>query len=504
MIETIRTYSGSLNLIPSEIILHPERNIFSADSVCLLIGPNGSGKTKTLESIIYNLQATRERTEIDARALSNTYAIYYSPVPFKVDLPPAGEQFVNLQNKSIQKNKNPDFNLLRDVARTFNFDTNLTISFNRPDQVLSEIASYFYVNRRLDTESLPPVFREKLSELDTVRLRNHAIRREEKTDLALYLDSNYRREEQLLEAELTELFLKHLRTVAPPKWNSALAAINYAVRIHNKKSDIVQAILESYGIKFNRSLRRPVHSATQTYHDALKKLDEICEILGTADLPEKSYDINDDRIGELSRSDYRKFGEITLRGLSAGGYALINQFMQIEDAIRSRKLEKRKFENLLLLIDEGDVFLHLEWQQKYVAYLDQFISKIKNNHPIIKTVQLVLATHSPVLMSDFPRDCIIRLPGKRDQGPGHSDIEIVNRYSDNEIISFCAPLQSIIYRTGKAGTLGDFAAKFIKSLTEQINSGKRPLQYHLELIDDVAIKALLEEASSKLRNSNDY
>lgn len=504
MIETIRTYSGLLNLIPPEIMLHPERNIFSADSVRLLVGPNGSGKTKTLESIIYNFQATRDQDEIEAQALSRTYAIYYSPVPFATDLPSAGEQFVNLQNKNIQKNKKQDFSVLLDVARTFDFDTNLTISFRRPNQVLAELASYSYLNRRLDAETMPVEFKEMLAEVENLRMRNFAIQRQKRSETNSYVDLAGRSNERILESRLTEWFVRYLRAVVPLKWNCFLAAADYTIRVHNRKTDIVQTLLESYGIKFTRPLRRPVHAALQTYNDTLAKLDEICKILDITDLPEESIDIGNEKLNELSRTDYRKFGEINLRGLSAGGYALINQFTQIENVIRSHGLESRKFDNLLLLIDEGDVFLHLEWQQKYVAYLDQFISKIKKNHPAIKTVQLVLTTHSPVLMSDFPRDCIVRLMGKQTQDRDGSGLEEKSGYTRNEIVSFCAPLQSIIYRTGMAGTLGDFAASFIRNLTKKISDGERPLQYHLDVIDDVAIKAILEEASLKLRNSNGY
>ena len=62
-------------------------------------------------------------------------------------------------------------------------------------------------------------------------------------------------------------------------------------------------------------------------------------------------------------------------------------------------------ENILLLIDEGETFLHPNWQKKYISYLIQFI---KDNFPNRK-IHIILTSHSPFLLSDIPKQNIIFL-----------------------------------------------------------------------------------------------
>ncbi len=61
--------------------------------------------------------------------------------------------------------------------------------------------------------------------------------------------------------------------------------------------------------------------------------------------------------------------------------------------------------NIVLLIDEGELTLHPEWQKKYIKYIVDFFKNNFSNH----TVHLIFATHSPFLLSDIPKQNIIFL-----------------------------------------------------------------------------------------------
>ncbi len=58
-----------------------------------------------------------------------------------------------------------------------------------------------------------------------------------------------------------------------------------------------------------------------------------------------------------------------------------------------------------IYIDEGESFLHPNWQKKYISYIVQFI---KDNFPNRK-IHIILTSHSPFLLSDIPKQNIIFL-----------------------------------------------------------------------------------------------
>lgn len=88
-----------------------------------------------------------------------------------------------------------------------------------------------------------------------------------------------------------------------------------------------------------------------------------------------------------------EFLSIDWLGLSSGQKAYLNLFSKL-----TTSLGRTYSENVLLCIDEGDLYLHPKWQAEFLQHLLSIISVIQN----IK-VQLVLTSHSPLLMSDLPR-----------------------------------------------------------------------------------------------------
>jgi len=68
-------------------------------------------------------------------------------------------------------------------------------------------------------------------------------------------------------------------------------------------------------------------------------------------------------------------------------------------------------ENILLLIDEGENFLHPNWQKKYISFIVQFIQDNFSD----KKIHIIFTTHSPFLLSDIPKQNIIFLD-KNEEG----------------------------------------------------------------------------------------
>jgi len=90
--------------------------------------------------------------------------------------------------------------------------------------------------------------------------------------------------------------------------------------------------------------------------------------------------------------------------LSSGEVSLINLLSQIFDVL-SLESKDDFFSFKFLYIDEGESFLHPNWQKKYISYIIQFI---KDNFPDRK-IHIILTSHSPFLLSDIPKQNIIFL-----------------------------------------------------------------------------------------------
>ena len=83
--------------------------------------------------------------------------------------------------------------------------------------------------------------------------------------------------------------------------------------------------------------------------------------------------------------------------MSDGEYQFIYLFNTIYSSIDK--------ENILLLIDEGENFLHPNWQKKYISFIVQFIQDNFSD----KKIHIIFTSHSPFLLSDIPKQNIIFL-----------------------------------------------------------------------------------------------
>ncbi|MDI7815659.1 AAA family ATPase [Clostridioides difficile] len=90
--------------------------------------------------------------------------------------------------------------------------------------------------------------------------------------------------------------------------------------------------------------------------------------------------------------------------LSTGENNMLSMFARFFSLLDERKLEKNIFcfkdncENLIILIDEADITFHPKWQQKYLKLLMEFLQDIYENC----NMQLIITTHSPIILSDIP------------------------------------------------------------------------------------------------------
>ncbi|WP_211442438.1 AAA family ATPase [Collimonas humicola] len=90
---------------------------------------------------------------------------------------------------------------------------------------------------------------------------------------------------------------------------------------------------------------------------------------------------------------------ISWTGISSGHKAYLNLFSSLY-----RELKSVKMPFLLLCIDEGDLYLHPQWQIEFFSKLMKVLPQLYSGK-----IQLLLTSHSPFLLSDLPNRNITSL-----------------------------------------------------------------------------------------------
>jgi energy-coupling factor transporter ATP-binding protein EcfA2 len=83
--------------------------------------------------------------------------------------------------------------------------------------------------------------------------------------------------------------------------------------------------------------------------------------------------------------------------VSSGQKMFLDLFSRLYD-IKSKLLPVS--DPILMIIDEGEMGFHPEWQIKYIETLKTFFNVLFEDNDF----QILLATHSPLVLSDFPKD----------------------------------------------------------------------------------------------------
>lgn len=98
----------------------------------------------------------------------------------------------------------------------------------------------------------------------------------------------------------------------------------------------------------------------------------------------------------------------SFNNLSAWEKTILTRFTNIYRAFNiSRDRETNEWNTAIVLIDEPDIHLHLDWQRKYIQKLIDVFSTL----PEEINIHFIIATHSPFIISDLPGECIVKLKG---------------------------------------------------------------------------------------------
>lgn len=90
--------------------------------------------------------------------------------------------------------------------------------------------------------------------------------------------------------------------------------------------------------------------------------------------------------------------------LSSGELNLLNLFSRIRNAwVKDADPTSNERMPSLLILDEVEVGYHPEWQRRFISRLVHFMAALATPD---KPVQVIYTTHSPITLSDMPKQCV--------------------------------------------------------------------------------------------------
>lgn len=211
-------------------------------------------------------------------------------------------------------------------------------------------------------------------------------------------------------------------------------------------------------------------------------------------------------IDELNKnySVFKKYLIFEPMPASTGEVALVNLFAYINDAF-----SKDKCPNILLVIDELDVNLHPRWQQLILNNLIDYLEKLESE----KNIQLVITSHSPIMLSDMTRDRVIKLKVENKEKNSYSAREVTKlahvESCKEDVLG--ANILKLFYDSFfmDKGSIGEFAKKKIKDVIEYNKSSRADKRDEIEyIIDNIGEpfvqEKLRQDFKQKCENNNSF
>lgn len=159
-------------------------------------------------------------------------------------------------------------------------------------------------------------------------------------------------------------------------------------------------------------------------------------------------------------------------------------------------------DSVILFIDEADLTLHPDWQRQFVAILATFLPKLfldpynENTTVGCHNIQIILGTHSPIMLGDFPAASVIYLIKTEDNPISVNDRNPLQPFGQN----IYTILQNGFYL--QKGTFGELTRQKIKSVLDDIHTIR-----HEDSEDPMkpdTAKRLMERLNSHLRLTVQY
>ena len=132
--------------------------------------------------------------------------------------------------------------------------------------------------------------------------------------------------------------------------------------------------------------------------------------------------------------------------------------------------------DIILLVDELETGMHLEWSRRLIKILINNLSEILDIEGKGRKIQLSFTTHSPYMLSDIKPGNVIML--EKNQETGYSEGKVLQN-------TFAKNIQEIMKENLIDNIYGDFALAKINSMIEILNGGEEQEENEEELLKEI-------------------
>ena len=191
------------------------------------------------------------------------------------------------------------------------------------------------------------------------------------------------------------------------------------------------------------------------------------------------------------------FIDLNWRDISTGEKALLDLFSRLYEGINQLHINKEgETANIIyILIDEGEIGFHPQWQKSYILMLLVFLQNLSEFERLNKTpsFQVIVTSHSPFVVSDLPKSNIIFL--KKEENGYSCVVDIESKHQ-----TFGANIHELFRDSFfiQDGMIGEFAKEIITHLLEVLKDendnsklGKEKVKKLISIIGEPLIQERL-------------
>ncbi|WP_369351227.1 AAA family ATPase [Streptococcus hillyeri] len=185
------------------------------------------------------------------------------------------------------------------------------------------------------------------------------------------------------------------------------------------QEDILEKLNEKSSIKSMDNLKYLIHYFSDETNALFKLGDEekLSKFHKIISILQSDFTIEQNQVKFTKINELVSFIKFRWEGLSSGEHSLLNLFGRMFSIV-----ENIGNQEMLLLLDEVDIGLHPEWQRKWISDILPRIIENFNE----KSVQIIMTTHSPIMLSDIYSENVIML--KKDKETGNKIIEYADTH----------------------------------------------------------------------------
>ena len=184
--------------------------------------------------------------------------------------------------------------------------------------------------------------------------------------------------------------------------------------------------------------------------------------------------------------------------MSTGEGNLIEIFSQLYTYL---SMHEESSEDIILLVDELESGMHLEWSRRLIQILIDNLSEILEDEEKGRKIQLIFTTHSPYMLSDIKPGNVIMI--EKNQETGYSEGKVLQN-------TFAKNIQEIMKENLIDNIYGDFALAKINSMIERLNGedeqegNEEELLKEIHLISEPILRNKLLDMYDKKYNTSEF